>query len=226
MYRQTHLMRGVAGLLIGGLLGASVHGQDGTPFQPPQKPYKLSVQVPPLRLPDLDGKLTTLVDEDTENVSAVIFWSLRDPVARSYLPKLEQLRQDLAGDGVQLFLINSNRDELTAATTDPLEKLRKFVRDQNVRIPILVDMENVVADDFGAVCANHTFVLGSTRKLVYRGAIDNDPRGKLAKAGRDVTPYLREALEAAVNGDPQPELLTSPTGRPIKRWPKVDEKPR
>jgi len=224
MIRPIRLSRRLAGLLAGGLLCAAAVGQDGAAFQPPEKPYKLGVQVPPLRLPDLDGKLTTIVDEDTENVTAIVFWSLRDPVAQQYLPKLEQLRKDFADQGVRLFLINSNRDELTAATTDPLEKLRKFVRDENVLLPILVDMENVVADDFGAVCANHAFVLGSTRRLVYRGAIDDDPRGKRAKDGRDVTPYLREALAAAVNGDPQPELLTSPTGRPIKRWPKADSR--
>ena len=44
--------------------------------------------------------------------------------------------------------------------------MRKFTRDKNVRIPLLIDMENVIADDFGAVSANHVFVLGSTRRLV------------------------------------------------------------
>jgi peroxiredoxin len=211
-------------LLALGLAGVATTAQDEPAIAAPEKPYKLGVRVPPLRLPDLDGKETTVVDEDTENVTAIVFWSLRDPIAQRYLPKLEELRQDFAEQGVQLFLIDSNRDEITSAATDPLEKLRKFTRDKNVRIPILVDMKNVIADDFGAVSANHVFVLGSTRRLVYHGAIDDDPRGKREEEGRDVRPFLRDALAATLLGEKPPETWTRPTGRPIKRWPSSTEK--
>lgn len=193
---------------------------------PPPKPYKLGVQVPPIRLPDLDEKSTVVVDEDTDSVTVIVFWSLRDPISRAYAPKLEAIRRDYADKGVRLFLIDSNKDELEAGNADPLDKIKKYVHDENVRIPILLDRENVIADDFGAPSANQVYVLGSTRKLVYMGGIDDDPRGDKAEQGLEVRTWLRDALDATLRGEAPEAPWTRPTGRPIKRWPKAGEKGR
>ena len=220
-HRRTLPSTLAAGLLLA--LAAPARAQDEAPGPPPPKPYRVGVKVPPLRLPDLAGKEVTLVDEESEHVTVLVFWSLRDPIARRYLPGLESIRRDYEEKGVKLFLVDSNRDELTSGAEDPLDRLREFVREEEVRIPLLIDMRNVLADDFGAVSANHCFVIGATRRLAYMGAIDDDPHGKLARAKRPVRPFLRDALDAVLRGETPPETWTRPQGRPIKRWPAAAE---
>ena len=45
--------------------------------------------------------------------------------------------------------------------------------------------------------------------LQYSGALDDDPRGN---KGDDVTPYVRNAINALLAGEPVPVTTTKPYG--------------
>lgn len=180
-------------------------------------------------LPDLEGTEHTLFprpkDPEKRNeveggtVTVLVFWSLRDPLSRAYVPKVEDLAREFAERGVRVYLVASNHDEITAGVKDPVDRIRQFVADEKVTLPILLDHGNHLADRFGAVCANHSFVIGSDRIVKYAGGIDDDPQGKLERAGRDVARWLRDAVQATLEGGEIEKPNTRPSGRPLKRAP-------
>jgi len=175
------------------------------------------VRMPPLedvapggsRGNEVAGGLTTVL----------VFWSLRDPTSHAYVLKLEELQRELAERKVSIFLVASNHDEITAGAVDPLKKIRDYVEKERVTLPILIDVRNKLADRFGAVCANHAFVVGADRVVKYAGGIDDDPQGKLERGGYDVRHYLLLAIESTLAGTVVEHENTRPSGRPIKRAP-------
>ena len=179
----------------------------------------------PIELNDVRGTPHVLVPRvrgertGTDAVYVLVFWSLRDPLSRRYLPTLERLQRDFQDEAVRLYLIASNHDELTGSAGDPIQRLRDYVEDHEVQIPLLVDHGNRIADRLDALCANHVFVVARNRQVLYWGGIDDDPRGKKAARGQGVREHLRAAIEDLLAGRTPEVDRTSPTGRRIKRAP-------
>jgi hypothetical protein len=183
-----------------------------------------------MELPDLDGRTVTLFPRELGDrgvaggiTTVLVFWSLRDPIARGYVKELESIQADHRKDRLVVYLVDSNNDEVSSVSTSLLAKLRTYVVDEGVELTILVDEGNVVADRFGAICSNHAFIVDADRYVRYAGGIDNDPGGKLARRGADVTHWLRDAILQTLKGEAVVPDNTRPTGRPIKRVPKPEK---
>jgi thiol-disulfide isomerase/thioredoxin len=174
-----------------------------------------------LALPVLDGepepKLVFGPLEDLETPPIVlVWWSLRDPLCRKAEPKLEKLAAEYAPKGVRFYLVESNHDELVAGLGDPLDKVRKLRADLKLTLPLLIDRDNKVADEFAALCSNQVFVIDAHRVVRFNGSIDNDPENR---PGIKVEPYLREALDLALEFKSPEFDLRRPQGRRLKRAP-------
>ncbi|MEM7310402.1 MAG: redoxin domain-containing protein [Planctomycetota bacterium] len=181
-----------------------------------KKTYQIGSPIPSsLKLPDLDGKERRVFPEESEPIVVLAWWSLRDPLCRKAEPKLVKLAADYARHGVSLYLVESNYDELVAGVGDPLDKVKKFRKDAKLKLPLLIDRGNKVADDFDALSSNQVFVIDKARVLRYSGAIDNDPESRLRDEAR--VDYLRDALEAILDGKPVENALTRAKGRKLKR---------
>jgi hypothetical protein len=184
----------------------------------PAKPYKLNMRVvEEITLPDLDGKDHSLLAESEGKALVLVFWSYRDPVSRLYAPRLAEL-QAARLEKAAVYLVDSNYDELAGAG-DPLARMREVVEAEKVTLPILIDRENKLADDFAAVANAQVFLLDANKFLRYHGGIDDDPRGERSAAGREVQKWLEPALDAVIEGKRPKEPWTRPAGRPIKRVP-------
>ena len=206
-----------------GLVVAASPAQDPEP-KPEAKKKAMTVGslVPiDITLPDLDGKPTTLYVapdlQEEDRVVVLAWWSLRDPRSRKAEQKLQKIAADFKDRGVYVYLVESNHDEMVAGIGDPIEKLRKFKKQSKLTLPILLDKENKLADDFGALCSNHVYVISAKRMIRYIGAIDNDPELK-RKEGRE--DWLREAINLALEGKSPKEPLRRPKGRKLSRAPK------
>ena len=217
--------------LLGLLLATAAARQDGGSAGEPAKPWRVGSRVTEgIALPELDDpdapdgaedgpRVVLPEDPPTEDdpVVVLVFWSLRDPVARVYEKRLTALRDSYPARDVVLYLVESNHDELVSGVGDPLAKLRAFREETKLTLPILLDERNRIADDFAALTANHAFVLDRARVLRYAGGIDDDPKG--AKGPAERRPWLKEAIEAALRGESPEHPVTRPTGRRIKRAP-------
>ena len=180
------------------------------------KTHQIGSPIPSsLTLPDLEGKERRVFPEESEPVVVLVWWSLRDPLCRKAEPKLVQLAQEYAAQNVLFYLVESNRDELVAGVGDPLDKVRKFRKDTKLKLPLLIDRGNKVADKFDALCSNHAYVIDRRRVLRYAGAIDNDAESKLKPEDR--IEYLRMAIEAARDNQGPKEALIRPRGRKLSR---------
>jgi hypothetical protein len=188
------------------------------------KPYKLRGRVGDLVLADLAGKQRDLFAENEGKALVLVFWSYRDPVCRSYAKTLAELREQQAGK-VAIYLVDSNHDELVSGGGDALAKLREVVEKEEVTLPVLIDRDNVLADDFAATANGQAFLIDANRFLRYHGGIDDDPRGERRAAEQPVRTWLANALDEVHAGVKPTEEWTRPAGRPIKRAPQTASAP-
>jgi len=188
--------------------------------QPIVKPYRLQVRiVEELRLKDLAGRERVLFEEFKERALIVVFWSYKDPVSRFYAKELALL-QERNADKVAVVLVDSNHDELVGGG-DPLAKLREVVAKEKVTLPVLLDPDNRLADDFNAAANGQVFLIDANRFVRYLGGIDDDPKGERRAKSIPVQNWLADALVSVLAGTPPAHPETRPAGRPIKRAPRA-----
>lgn len=198
-----------------------------TPAAPPAagapppvvKPYNVNVRiVEEIRLPDLEGKERALFEEHKGKALVFVFWSFKDPVSRFYAPHLAELEKRHA-ETLAIVLIDSNHDELVGGN-DPIARLKEVVKAEKVTLPLLLDRENRLADDFHATANGQVFLVDANRIVRYVGGIDDDPKGDRRAQGIERRAWLEDALASVLKGERPALNQTRPSGRPIKRAPK------
>jgi alkyl hydroperoxide reductase subunit AhpC len=120
------------------------------------------------------------------------------PTVKAYQERLKKIQNDYQSKGVQLLGINSNNEHLSAV--DSFEEMARRVQEAQLNFPYLKDTDGSVARSYGAICTPHVFLLDKSRKLRYKGRID-DARHE----SRVTTTDLTNALD---------DLTNSSDGRP------------
>lgn len=169
-----------------------------------------------IALMDVDGRQHKLGDYEGRIV-VVDFWSIQCPVSRAYEERLNALHAKYGKEGVVFLAIDSNHTEIDKGADmkneDAYGKIREYRDEAEVKMPILVDRGNVVADRFNAQTTPHAFVIDERGMLRYAGAIDSDQSGRRD----DATPYLANALDSLLAGEEVEMASTKPVGCSIKR---------
>ncbi|MEW6073776.1 MAG: redoxin domain-containing protein [Planctomycetota bacterium] len=212
----------ILALLTSTVLGASPFAAQDAPAaeQEEEVPKVFQVDKPvdlSLALPALDGKVHTLKQYLGKTV-VVDFWSIACPISIAYEGRMKALYARYKDDPqVVLLAIDANHTEL-APGEDPYARIKKYVADEKIPFPILIDAGNVVADRFGAQTTPHVFVIDAKGYLRYAGAVDDDPGGK--KKPEEVKQWAADAIAALRAGEPVAVKTTKPVGCTIKRVPK------
>jgi peroxiredoxin len=166
---------------------------------------------PAFELPDTAGA-THRVDADTSAAgpTAVVFTCNHCPYALAWHDRLMDVARDYADRGVRILAINSNDAE--RYPRDSFEAMRARVEgDGGWPAPYLHDATQEVAGAYGARTTPDVFVLDAGGRLAYRGAPDAD-HGDPAQRAR----WLREALDAVLDGREVQRAETEPVGCSIK----------
>jgi thiol-disulfide isomerase/thioredoxin len=175
-----------------------------------------------ITLIDVDGKEHKLGDYQGRIV-VVDFWSIQCPVSRAYEERLNALHAKYGKEGIVFLAIDSNHTEIDKdadmKNEDAYGRIREYRDEAKVKMPILVDRGNVVADRFNAQTTPHAFVIDKQGMLRYAGAIDSDQSGRKD----DATPYLANALDALLAGKEIEMASTKPVGCSIKRAEKGEQ---
>jgi hypothetical protein len=124
-------------------------------------------------------------------------------------PRLRAVAEDYADRGVRFLAVNANDPARYPA--DAPEAMARFVRDQDWPIPYLHDESQDVARALDAQVTPHVFVLDAEHRLRYRGAPDADHEDPSLDAR-----WLRDALEAVLQGGAPAEAETTPRGCSVK----------
>lgn len=170
----------------------------------PNPPLDVGATVENFRLADTTGAERSLDDLKGKNGAILVFVSAQCPTVKQYNERISQFAADFAGRGINVIGINSN-------STESLEWARSHAAEK-YQFPVLIDKGNVLADKLGANVTPETFYLNDKNVLVYHGAIDNSSSGEEITAN-----YLREAVEATLNGQPVARNRAKAIGCSIKR---------
>ncbi len=171
----------------------------------------LGTALPDQTLPDLTGRTYNLPELRGEGVLVVLFAANHCPYVRHLEAAVGELAAAFADKGVQFVAICSN--DASAYPDDALAGLAEQADRAGWQFPYLIDEDQFVAKQFGAVCTPDFFAYDVNGRLGYRGAFDaSTPKNGEAVTGAD----LRTALELLVATAPVPEPQRPSMGCSIK----------
>jgi len=222
-------MKTLAAVLACSLIGGGVHAlqigarssaaQTSTPqtkgaTEKPAKAFAIGDEVDAaIALRDIAGKVHTLKDYRGKIV-VLDFWSIKCPWSIGYENRFKAFYKEYQGKDLVFLAIDSNHTEVDAATADPFGRIKKYVKENEIPFPILIDEGNAVADRFDARTTPHVFVIDAKGKLAYRGAMDDDPKNE---RGQDATHHVANVVRELRAGEKVSVPETRPKGCGIKR---------
>jgi peroxiredoxin len=192
--------------LLGCLAAASLHaGPRGESVSAKDRP------VVDFRLQDpRDQTSVVLSDLKERKAIVVLFLGVECPLSNQFLPVLAELHRDYSRKGVAFLGINSN-------SQDSLERVANHARQHAIPFPVLKDVGNKVADQFGAQRTPEAFVIDGGGAVLYRGRIDDQFGIDYARAGKPTRRDLAEALDEILSGKPVSVAATTAPGCRIGR---------
>lgn len=149
---------------------------------------------------DITGKRYDTTQLEKRKATVFLFLSTQCPISNTYTPRINELARKYTPQGVQFFLVNSNRED-SAETVRRDAKARKFVS------PVVKDNGTALADWLTADRTPEAIVVDDRAVVRYRGRIDDNPdREKVIRHD------LSEALDALLTGQPIARARTLPLG--------------
>ncbi len=175
-----------------------------------QNGIAIGERAPAFELPGVDGESQALGEPGAEPAT-VVYWTCNHcPYALAWHERLLDVARDYADRGVRVLAINSNDAE--RYPQDGPEAMRQRVQGEGGwPHPYLFDASQDVARAYGAERTPDVFVFDSDLRLRYRGAPDAD----YEEPGQDAV-WLREALDAVLEGSEPQRPQTEPVGCTIK----------
>lgn len=160
---------------------------------------------PPFELPDVDGRTWRLGDHAGQPV-AVVFSCCHCPYVVAWEDRLNALAREYEGRAA-LVAVNSNAGYLGDSPADMKER----AEEKDFAFPFLYDEAQEVARAYSAARTPEVFLFDGAHRLAYHGAPDSN----YADA-ESAEPWLRNALDAVLDGREPPLTETPPVGCSVK----------
>lgn len=170
-----------------------------------------SIPMAELKMKDISGKDFNLNELKKENGLVVIFSCNTCPYVKLYEDRYVESYLHSKTFNVGFVLVNSN--EAYRGKEDSYDAMKKHAEEKKYQFPYLTDVNSVLADAFGANKTPHVFVFDKNGKLVYKGAIDNNPKDIAGVTEM----YLRDAIGFISQGKEMKVNATKSVGCSIKR---------
>ncbi|MBN1361452.1 MAG: thioredoxin family protein [Sedimentisphaerales bacterium] len=171
----------------------------------------LGTKAPDFSLPDTTGKTVSLSDFKEAKALLVVFMCNHCPFVKHILSEFVRLAKEYQDKGVAVVGINSN--DVGNYPADRPEMMAQVAGQKGFSFPYLYDEMQQVAQAYHAACTPDFFLFDRSRKLVYRGQMDDSRPGN----GQPVTGAdLRAALDAVLADRPVPEAQMPSMGCNIK----------
>jgi len=180
------------------------------PFNDPL-PLGSLIPSPEIKMKDISGKEVSLKDAKTNKGLLVMFSCNTCPYVIKNQTRAYEACKYAQGSGIGVAVLNSNeakRDE-----DDSYNDMKAYAKDQGYSWYYLVDQNSALADAFGANKTPECFLFNAEGKLVYHGAIDDNP----ANAGAVTRKHLIEAINEMLGGKDVSVKESKSVGCTIKR---------
>jgi peroxiredoxin len=165
----------------------------------------VGTEAPTFSLPDTDG-----VEHSPGDAPAtlVVFTCNHCPYALAWHDRILAVARD--HPDVKVLAISSN--DAARYPADSYEKMQERVQaDGGWPMPYLYDETQDVARAYGARTTPDCFLIDAEGRVVYRGAPDADHEDPSQNAS-----WLRDAIDAVLNGEAPANAETTPVGCSIK----------
>ena len=158
----------------------------------------LGTPAPDFVLPDVvTGQTISLADFASAPALLVAFICNHCPYVKHVQAGLAEMARGFQTRGVAVVAVSSN--DVVNYPEDGPELMRVEAQTAGYTFPYLFDETQSVARAYRAACTPDFFLFDGSRRLVYRGQMDDARRGNpLPVTGRD----LRAAVEAVLAGQP------------------------
>jgi peroxiredoxin len=171
----------------------------------------LGTKAPEFSLPNVDGRLVSLDDFSGAPAYLVVFMCNHCPYVIHVAPHLAKLAREYQAKGVAVIGINAN--DVKSHPADSPEQMVHEVESREYTFPYLFDESQAAAKAYRAACTPDFYVFDKSRKLVYRGQMDDSrPNSGIPVTGKD----LRAALDAVLAGKSPSEAQKTSLGCNIK----------
>ena len=167
---------------------------------------ELGTSAPMFSLPDVVSGRTVSLDTFGDAKALLVMFICRHcPFVVHVQEELARLGRDYQPKGVGIVAISAN--DASSYPDDRPDRLKAMAAEQGFVFPFCYDETQAVAKAYQAVCTPDFFLFDSSRRLVYRGQLDDTRPNRGAPTGRD----LRAAIDAvlaggAVNPDQRPSV--------------------
>ena len=172
----------------------------------------LGDRAPAFELPGVDGQTHSLEGYADTDVLALVWSCNHCPYVQAWEGRMVELQRDFGGRGFRLVAISSNDADRYPA--DSFEAMRERARAEGFNFDYLYDADQAVARAYDPERTPEVFLFDRDRQLVYHGAID-DSYDETGVGER----YLRDAVEALLEGREPPVQQTPPVGCTVKWLP-------
>jgi peroxiredoxin len=176
-------------------------------------PLKIGDNMPStsVKMMNVSGNEITLQESMGENGLLVMFSCNTCP----YVVKNQQRTLAICdyAKKMNMGVIVLNSNEAKRSDDDSFDAMKKYYADQKYNWHYAVDKDNAIADAFGANRTPECFLFDKDAKLVYHGAIDDNP----SDAENVTRHHLRKAISQLVHGQDIEIKESKSVGCTIKR---------
>jgi thioredoxin-related protein len=174
-------------------------------------PLGASIPNAEVKMRDVNGKQVSLKEASKKNGLLVMFSCNTCPYVIKNQQRTVEISNYALNNNIGVVLINSN--EGTRNGDDSYAAMQAYAQNQGYKWHYVVDEKSALADAFGANRTPETFLFNKEGKLVYHGAIDDNPSDEGAVSRK----HLKEAIDETLNGKTVAVQTSRSVGCTIKR---------
>lgn len=164
-----------------------------------------------IKMKDISGKEVSLKDAKTSKGLLVMFSCNTCPYVIKNQGRTNEVAKYALDNGIGVALLNSNEGK--RSEDDSYDAMKDYAKGQGYNWYYLVDNNSTLADAFGANRTPECFLFDADGKLVYHGAIDDNP----SDAGAVSRKHLVSAMDEMKSGKEVSVKQSKSVGCTIKR---------
>jgi thioredoxin-related protein len=180
-------------------------------FKNTELPIGSSIPKSDVKMKDVSGKEVSLLDAKKSNGLLVMFSCNTCPYVIRNQSRTREVCNYAAEKKIGVILLNSNEGQRD--NDDSFEEMKSYAKNQHYDWYYAVDRNNELADAFGANRTPECFLFDQAGKLVYHGAIDDNPGDNTHVTRR----HLQQAIDEMLSGKEVSVKTSRSVGCGIKR---------
>lgn len=171
---------------------------------------KIGSQAPDLRFKDIRYLARSLSDLGEAKGYALVFVNTTCPIARRYMPRIEEMHKKYASQGIQFVAVYNSQDETP-------KEIAAHGLEVGMTVPLVWDENQVCTKALGVERVPQAVLLDADKHVVYSGRIDDQYRtgGVQPRVSRH---DLAEAIDELLAGKPISVAETTVDGCKVTAW--------